>query len=143
MIIDLISYIRFLLGLMFAAEKPIMFGDAAAQRIKRAVLKVERMPFPLDKTPSKYPIITGGGAQYVGVVGNGGITARTNTSAGFGTVFTWNFNVNTGQFTNSNTSLTCYNISSTTGGITNGAWVGYSYRTTSNIPVIDMVDCGN
>jgi hypothetical protein len=101
-------------------DKPVMFGPKAAQRIKDAVIRVERMPYPTDRQVSAYPRISGSGPQVIeGIITSTITAANTNTNTyGQGMVQpyvpTLNTNTNSYQWTidpsfNSSGASTCIN----------------------------------
>jgi hypothetical protein len=83
------------------ADMPIQFGKAAALRIKRAVQRIEAMPYPqIDKRP-KYPVLGGGGGLFEAIVTNSisAFNANTNTyGTGTAQIYMPSLNTNTNSY---------------------------------------------
>lgn len=106
------------------ADVPYAFGKKAAERIKDAVIRIERMTYPSTAPGSKYPIISGSPAQIVdGIVTNSISPYNTNSGIyGSGSVQvvvpTLNTNTNsTYHPVNSGSPVTCINWSVNSGTI--------------------------
>ncbi len=98
------------------AEK-IGFGRTAAERTKKAVIRIERMPYPSPARGNKYPIISGSPIQIFQGIVTSTITAY-NTNAGiYGNgsvqIVVPSLNTNTNSTyhpVNTGTAVTCYNF---------------------------------
>ncbi len=98
-------------------SEKISFGRTAAERTKKAVIRIERMPYPSQKPFRQYPIISGSPVQLVDGIVTSAI-APYNTNAGiYGTglvqIVTPTLNTNTNSTyhpVNSGSPVTCYNF---------------------------------
>ncbi len=117
------------------------FGKAAAERIKRAVHRIEAMPYPRSDERNKYPVIGGSAIQYVEGIVTNSITACNGTTYGTGTVQPYRPSLNTNtyvavvdnSFANSNSnSVVCLNFSVNSGTVNTNTHVGMIQRNTAN-----------
>lgn len=73
---------------------------------------------------------------------NGTITARSGSTMGTGDVDIQVKDPSSGDYVDSGITLTCDNLSSTTGGIPDSTWVA-GYFQDDGTPLITTADCGN
>lgn len=79
---------------------------------------------------------------FVGVVNSGGLTARSGSTLGNGSVEIQVKNPATGNYVDSGMAMTVDSISSTTGGVPSGTWVVCQFQD-DGTPTLTSVDCGN
>ena len=79
---------------------------------------------------------------FVGIVGSGGISARSGTTLGTGQVTVQVKNPSTGHYASSGISIAVDSISSTTGGVPSGTWVVCSFQD-DGTACLTSVDCAN
>lgn len=81
-------------------------------------------------------------ARYVGVVQSGGISARSGSTPGTGSVELYLLNVGGNSIVDSTQAVTVFSFSSTTGGIASGTYCWVEEDIDGNF-WITAVDCGN
>lgn len=79
---------------------------------------------------------------FVGVVASGGITARSSTTLGKGTVEIWVKPGGATAYVDSGLSVSVDSTSSTTGGVPSTTWVTCGYQDDGTAVLLN-VDCGN
>ena len=131
------------------ADKPILLGRAAAERIKRAVIRVERMPYPTTDTKTRYPVFSAAPLTYADGIVVQPITPFNASSNTYGVgqvqpvIQNFNANTNTTSPINAGAVVLCYNFSVNSGTITNGTHIGMIQKNTTNGVVYGILwrDC--